>query len=81
MMEERKTVMARLSIEMYVDCPNCDWMIDLLEENDTDGTAHNDEGSLLRQMFPDNGTHRDFYCEDVTCTRCKATFDVKELEW
>ena len=76
-----KTINATLSIQIWVDCPNCGWLIDLLEENDTDGTAHNDEGALLRQIFPDKGSHKDFHCNDVTCTKCKTIFNVKELEW
>ena len=58
-----------------------DFRIDLLGEKDTDGTAHNDEGALLRQMFPSQGSHEDFECEGVTCTKCKYTFNVKGLEW
>lgn len=82
-MSEKKTVAARLDIEMFVNCPNedCDFLIDLLREEDTDGTAHNDEGLLLRQMFPENGDHTDFECDDVVCSKCKTEFNVRELEW
>lgn len=82
-MSELQTVAATLSIEMYVDCPNdeCGNYINLLNEDDTDGTAHDDDGYLLRQMFPRNGSNSDFECEDVTCSQCKTTFNVKELEW
>jgi hypothetical protein len=78
-----ETVVARLDIEMFVNCPNedCDYLIDLLKEEDTDGTSHDDEGYLLRQMFPSNGSHMDFECDDVVCTKCKTKFDVRELEW
>lgn len=57
MSELIKTVAATLSVEMYVECPNeeCDNYIDLLDENQTDGVAHNDDGYLLRQMFPRSG--------------------------
>jgi len=82
-MTELITVPATLSIQMYVDCPNedCGNYIDLLDEKDTDGVAHNDDGYLLRQMFPRNGDNSDFECEEVTCSQCKTTFNVKELEW
>lgn len=82
-MAEIKTVEARLDIEMFVTCPNeeCGYLIDLLSEKDTDGTPHDDDGYLLRQMFPAHGSHDDFECEDVTCTKCKTTFNVKGLEW
>ena len=80
---KNKTVSARLSIAMFVDCPNdeCVNFIDLLEERDTNGVAHNDDGYLLRQMFPNNGSHDDFKCEDVICSECKTPFNVKGLEW
>jgi len=82
-MSDIETVAARLSIEMYVDCPNseCGYLIDLLDEKDTDGYYHDDCGDLLKQMFPSNAEHADFKCEDVTCSQCKTTFNVKELEW
>lgn len=78
-----KTVSATLDIEMFVTCPNeeCGYFIDLLKEKDTDGTMHDNDSYLLKQMFPSNGDHSDFECEDVTCTRCKTTFNVAGLEW
>jgi hypothetical protein len=76
-----KITEARLDIEMFVNCPNCDYLIDLLNEGDTNGFTHDDEGYLLDQMFPKNGSHDDFECEEVTCTKCKTDFDVKGLEW
>lgn len=82
-MSDTRIVAARLDIEMFVDCPNpeCENLIDLLNEEDTDFTYHNDDGALLRQMFPKHGDHSDFECDNVTCTKCKTTFNVRELEW
>ena len=82
-MSELKTVAATLSVEMRVTCPNdeCENYINLLDESDTDGNAHDDDSFLLRQMFPSNGDHSDFECDDVTCSQCKTTFNVRELEW
>ena len=82
-MDEQIQVTARLDIEMFVDCPNeeCENMIDLLREEDTDGRMHNDDGYLLRQMFPKHGTHDDFKCDEVVCTQCKTMFNVSGLEW
>ena len=83
MNEKLPTVEASLSIEMCVDCPNdeCGQYIDLLNEDDTNGTAHNDDGMLLSQMFPNNGSHEDFECDEVVCSECKTKFNVKGLEW
>ena len=82
-MAEIKTMAATLDIEMFVTCPNeeCGYFIDLLKEKDTNGTMHDDDSYLLRQMFPSDGDHAGFECEDVTCTKCKTTFNVKGLEW
>jgi len=78
-----ETVSATLIVEMRAECPNdeCGSYIDLLDPSDTNGHDHDDESHLLRQMFPANGDNSDFECEEVTCTQCKTTFNVKELEW
>ena len=79
-----KTVAASLVVEMLVICPNrdCGYIIDLLREEDTDGYPHDDDGFLLRQMFPAGEiSHEDFKCDDVVCAKCKTKFNVRELEW
>lgn len=52
----KEIVGATLSINMYVTCPNneCGTYINLMDEADTNGTEHDDESMLLRQMFPNN---------------------------
>ena len=72
-----------MHIEMFVECPNedCGYYIDLLKSKDTDGHDHNDDGYLLRQMFPNNGSHTDFECDEVTCSVCSTVFNVKGLDW
>ena len=76
-----ETVKAILSIAMNIDCPECGASIDLLDESETNGTYHDEEGGLLRQMFPDGGDHETFECDEVVCTECKTEFNVKGLEW
>lgn len=79
-----ETVMAKLDIEIFVDCPGCDYLIDILNEKETDGCNHNDDGDVMNQTFPDGNwmdAHREFSVEDVTCTKCKAKFNIKGLEW
>jgi len=78
-----KTVSARLSIEMNVTCPNpdCETSINLLDQRETNDFWHDDDAVLLKQMFPTCGDHSKFECDDVTCTKCKTTFNVRELEW
>ena len=77
------TVRAELLIEMRVVCPNeeCDAYINLLDAEDTDNHPHNEDGFLMRQMFPRNGSNEDFECDAVTCTVCKTEFNVRELGW
>ena len=79
-----ETVSATLSVDIYADCPNeeCGNYINLLREKDTDGVEHDEDSRLLRQVFPSNGaSHDDFECDEVTCSECKTTFNVKSLEW
>ena len=76
-----ETVSARLDVEIFAHCPKCNFMIDLLNESETNGVMHNDDGELLRQVWPRNGSYDDFECEEVTCSRCKTEFNVKTLEW
>jgi len=78
-----KTQEANLDISMWVDCPNedCGNYIDLRNSKDTSGRDHDDDGYLLRQMFPKNGDNADFECDDVICSMCETKFNVKGLAW
>lgn len=79
-----KTVSARLDIQVYASCPYCDYLIDLLDENDTGGVAHNDEGAILNEACPDGywmDSHEKFELKKVECSHCKGTFNVKTIEW
>jgi uncharacterized C2H2 Zn-finger protein len=77
-------VEARLDVEVFVDCPKCGYLIDLMNEDDTSGVCHNDEGQVMRQACPDGSwidEHKKFSIKDVTCSRCDAEFNVKGIEW
>lgn len=79
-----KTVSARLDIAVYVDCPHCEHLINLLDTDDTSGRDLNEEGYILTQACPDGHwslEHPHFTVEDVKCGSCGGVFDVKELEW
>jgi hypothetical protein len=79
-----KTVTARLDIEVFVDCPHCGFMIDLLSASDTNNYDHNDCGEVLQQALPPGNwmdQHKDFEVDEVECSQCKGEFNVKELEW
>jgi len=84
MSQKLKTVEARLNIEVNVDCPKCDRYIDLLNDRDTNGNDHNDDGYVLTQACG-NGQwailHEQFEVENVTCSQCRAEFNVKGMEW
>ena len=84
MQEELETVRARLDIEVFVNCPKCDFLIDLLNPKDTNGTEHNDCGYVLEQALGDGDlstTCETFEVEEVTCSKCKTEFNVKGMEW
>jgi len=79
MTKELKTTMARMNIEINVDCPYCEYHFDILEE-----TELNDEGYVLSQATPDGlwgDAHREFELEEVECPECDRVFTVKQLEW
>ena len=79
-----KSVRARLGIEVLVDCPNCDSLINLLDEKDTNGVNVNEDGLVMKQACP-NGNwfelHKKFKVKNVTCSRCKKQLDVKGFDW
>ena len=80
------TVRAELLIKVMVNCPTCGMAINLLDDKDTSGVAHNDDANVLRQACPDTGeywhqAHEKFEVDDVQCSYCRATFQVKGLDW
>jgi hypothetical protein len=84
MMEKVK---ARMTIDIYVECPNKDCLADinLMNPDDTCDYDHNDCGDLLKQSCPSEGhwadSHEKFNAEDVTCGWCKTKFNVEGLDW
>lgn len=79
-----ETTTARLDIEVLVDCPHCDYLVDLMKPDDTAGYDHNEEGWVLSQACPDghwSEEHEKFEIENVECSNCGNTFNVKGLEW
>jgi hypothetical protein len=82
--QELKTVEARLDIEVFVDCPKCDFLIDILNPDDTDEYNHNEEGCVLTQACGDGHwptNHETFEVKNVTCSQCKTDFNVKGMGW
>jgi len=80
-----KYVIASLHIAVDVNCPHCDHQLDLLNENDTGGRHHNDDGAVIRQACPIDGywcdSHKNFEVDDVECSSCHKSFNVKGLDW
>lgn len=77
-------VKAELHIEVFVDCPHCKTMIDLLDDTETSGYDHNEESYILNQTCPDGhwtDSHETFSVEDVKCYQCGGEFNVKGLNW
>lgn len=79
-----KTVSADLSIKVLVECPHCEYMIDLLDDRDTSHYNHNDEGQVMRQACPDGNwmeAHKKFSVKNVECTSCSNVINIKGLNW
>lgn len=81
-----ETVRATMEIQVIVNCPSCGEFINLLDEEDTAGTDHNDDGEILKQSCPTTGqywreAHERFAVDDVQCSYCGSTFQVKGLDW
>jgi hypothetical protein len=79
-----KEVSARLDIEVFVDCPECDFMLDLLNPGDVSGRELNEDGRILSQACGDGcwtDNHESFEIDNITCSHCKATFNVRKIEW
>ena len=83
--KQSPTVVARLDIEIFVDCPECGVVIDLMNKEHTSGIWHNEDGDLLSQACPSNvhwtDAHEKFSVKPVTCTVCETIFNVERLEW
>ena len=78
------TVEARLDIEVFVNCPGCDFLIDLMLEEDTSGYNHNEEGHVIEQACPEGcwfDEHENFEVSDVCCSECSHKFNVKGISW
>lgn len=81
-----KNTKATLIIEVMVSCPHCDSRINLMDQDDTCGTDHNDDSAILRQSCPIDGrhwsdSHVSFEIQDVQCSECKKEFNVNGMEW
>jgi len=79
-----ETAIARLDICVWVDCPHCEHMLNLMNEDDTGGYDHNEEGAVLTQACPDGSWHEkhdNFEVCNVECSNCRNSFNVKKLEW
>ena len=81
---KNKVVRGRLFIEVFVDCPHCNAVIDIMDSDETSGYDHNDEGGIIRQACPDGAWidgHKKFEIEDVKCGYCGGLFNVRGLDW
>lgn len=79
-----KEVEATLHIQVFVNCPGCGAIVDLMDADDTNGYDHNEDCHVVSQACPDGNwidEHKNFSIEDVSCSECKADFNVKGLNW
>ena len=71
---------AYLYLKVLVDCPNCRYIIDLMEEDDTSGENHDDGMFISSQVFG-LSQWTDFEVEEVKCSKCSHIFNVNGLEY
>ena len=83
MSDKLPEVRATLHIQVTVNCPHCDSYINLLDEDDTDGFYHNEEGHILSQTCPNDSHWSDGNLEvnEVTCSECGKEFNVRGVDW
>lgn len=65
-----------LSVEVWVDCPNCEMSISLLTETDL-----NDEGDVLREVCNDTQWGTDNLGMSAKCPKCKEHFKIGAISW
>lgn len=74
-----KKIEAHLSIEINVECPHCEDYINLLDGN---LFPHlNDEGTLFKQVFRNDGFGCNNLNEEITCPNCQKEFIVESVWW
>ena len=72
------TVKASLSIELNVNCSECDHDFDLFSDTDL-----NDEGWLFNNAIPEDDwgrAHENFKCCAI-CPHCSVELDIKGINW
>ena len=74
-----ESVEASLTILLYVECPYCEDIVDLLE---TPGL--NEEGQLIKKACPSDKhwseSHDDFQM-DFKCECCEKEFEIDGIGW
>ena len=73
-----ETVKARFKMEIFVTCPECGNIFDLLNSNH----LYNENGdeNTKKQIHHGCVPYSDFWAAMVTCEKCESDFDVKGLE-
>ncbi len=77
-------ISASLNISVLTECPQCETQIDLMNQDETSGVDHNEEGGVVSQACPDGcwtTQHQSFKVRSVKCSVCGGEFDVHGLEW
>ncbi len=74
-------VTASLHIEVTVECPECEDLINLME--DTGIGYYNEDGYVIKQACPDGCWHTEHesFSVDVTCPSCECNFEASGIEW
>lgn len=73
---------AQVSFNLYLRCPHCKQLLDLMDEDDVDEFAVMDGGSstavkIIKRWF----NNAPYEVESGICQHCNGTFEVERVEW
>lgn len=73
-----EAVQAELSVELYVECPHCTDVFDLMNYRDL-----NDDGYISKQAIPagDWSESHDKFVELLPCPHCGTSVLIKGIAW
>lgn len=75
-----KTVEGRFDYQLYVECPGCNELLNVLHEKDMSGDAHDDDNALTQPLLT-NKNWDDIEVDKMKCYRCGEVFNMKGVDY
>jgi len=75
-----ETIEATLSIELNVECPNCEHYFDLFEYEEG---RLNEEGQLIMSACPNGiwSEEHEHFKEKIDCPECHQEINIEGIAW